>query len=196
MVIINIAAQSFAAKNASRHVTSHSFISFLRLNVATFTTLHQVFQPELERAVGERTATEDESNESKLSADLNAGILKRYHEEQIWSDRIRRQSTWGTWGLMGVNILLFLSLQFVAEPWRRKRLMKHIAASEKLVMDDVKRELAEVRAALESSGLREQEKRADREAAASASAVAAAAALSAMDATAEPVEASAPPLRY
>ena len=60
MVIINIAAQSFAAKNASRHATSHSFISFLRLNVATFTTLHQVFQPELERAVGERTATEDD----------------------------------------------------------------------------------------------------------------------------------------
>lgn len=29
--------------------------SFLRLNVATFTTLHQVFQPELERAVGDKT---------------------------------------------------------------------------------------------------------------------------------------------
>jgi len=43
------------------HATSHSFVSFLRLNVATFTTLHQVFQPELERAVGERTSNDAEN---------------------------------------------------------------------------------------------------------------------------------------
>jgi len=78
MVLINIAAQYLAAKRSSRmppscpklcesstnhpgHATSHSFVSFLRLNVATFTTLHQVFQPELERAVGERTSNDAEN---------------------------------------------------------------------------------------------------------------------------------------
>jgi hypothetical protein len=71
MVLINIAAQFSAAKKAIRtnsapahargHVSSHSFTSFLRLNVATFTTLHQVFQPELERAVGERTSNDAEN---------------------------------------------------------------------------------------------------------------------------------------
>lgn len=134
-----------------------------------FTNLYRL-DHELEAQVASASVelTEAEAEESKLSADLNAGILKRYHEEQIWSDRIRRQSTWGTWGLMGVNILLFLVLQFVAEPWRRKRLMKNIAANEKIVMDDVKRELAEVKAALEASGLREQAKRAEEEAAAKA----------------------------
>ena len=55
---------------------------------------------------------------------LAKSILARYHEEQIWSDKIRQMSTWGTWGLMGVNILLFLIFQVAIEPWRRKRLVK------------------------------------------------------------------------
>jgi sensitive to high expression protein 9 len=121
-----------------------------------FTTLYRA-DHELEAQVSSAAAelTEAETDEAKLSSELNAGILKRYHEEQIWSDRIRRQSTWGTWGLMGVNVVLFLVLQFVAEPWRRKRLMRNIAENEKRVMEEVRRELEEVRAALEASGLRE-----------------------------------------
>ncbi|KAI9729198.1 MAG: sensitivity to high expression protein she9 [Cirrosporium novae-zelandiae] len=68
-------------------------------------------------AVAERAAEEAASRLSKT-------ILARYHEEQIWSDKIRRMSTWGTWGLMGMNILLFLVFQLALEPWRRKRLVK------------------------------------------------------------------------
>ena len=33
-------------------------------------------------------------------------------------------STWGTWGLMGMNVLLFLVFQIGVEPWRRRRLVK------------------------------------------------------------------------
>lgn len=33
-------------------------------------------------------------------------------------------STWGTWGLMGVNVLLFLIFQIAVEPWRRARLVR------------------------------------------------------------------------
>lgn len=68
-----------------------------------------------------------ESMERKAEAAasrLSASILARYHEEQIWSDKIRRMSTWGTWGLMGVNVLLFLVFQVLVEPWRRKRLVR------------------------------------------------------------------------
>ncbi|KAI1444752.1 Mdm33 family-domain-containing protein [Annulohypoxylon stygium] len=81
---------------------------------------------ELEASVIEKAAElEDAEREAeRLGRELSAGILSRYHEEQIWSDKIRRMSTWGTWGLMGVNILLFLVLQFGAEPWRRRRLVK------------------------------------------------------------------------
>ena len=60
----------------------------------------------------------------EAAATLARTILARYHEEQIWSDKIRRMSTWGTWGLMGVNVLLFLIFQVAVEPWRRQRLVK------------------------------------------------------------------------
>jgi sensitive to high expression protein 9 len=60
----------------------------------------------------------------QAASKLSSSILSRYHEEQIWSDKIRRMSTWGTWGLMGVNVLLFLVFQFGFEPWRRARLVK------------------------------------------------------------------------
>jgi len=50
----------------------------------------------------------------------------QYHEEQIWSDTIRRNSTWVTFGLMGVNILLLLATLVVIEPWRRRRLVREI----------------------------------------------------------------------
>lgn len=68
------------------------------------------------------SAAEREAEEA--AASLSKSILSRYHEEQVWSDKIRRMSTWGTWGLMGVNVLLFLIFQIAVEPWRRRRLVK------------------------------------------------------------------------
>jgi sensitive to high expression protein 9 len=78
---------------------------------------HAVQEAATKLADAERAA---EQAASKLSS----SILSRYHEEQIWSDKIRRMSTWGTWGLMGVNVLLFLVFQFGFEPWRRQRLVR------------------------------------------------------------------------
>ncbi|KAL9041611.1 MAG: hypothetical protein Q9214_004046 [Letrouitia sp. 1 TL-2023] len=65
-----------------------------------------------------------EREAEEVGGRLSQSILTRYHEEQIWSDKIRRMSTWGTWGLMGVNVLLFLVFQIGVEPWRRRRLVK------------------------------------------------------------------------
>ena len=78
-----------------------------------------------------------ERKSEEAAAKLSASILARYHEEQIWSDKIRRMSTWGTWGLMGVNVLLFLVFQIGVEPWRRKRLVKGF---EDKVMEALERE--------------------------------------------------------
>ena len=78
-----------------------------------------------------------ERRAEEAAAQLSASILARYHEEQIWSDKIRRMSTWGTWGLMGVNVLLFLVFQIGVEPWRRKRLVKGF---EDKVMEALERE--------------------------------------------------------
>ena len=78
-----------------------------------------------------------ERRAEEAAARLSSSILARYHEEQIWSDKIRRMSTWGTWGLMGVNVLLFLVFQVAVEPWRRKRLVKGF---EDKVMEALERE--------------------------------------------------------
>lgn len=47
LVLINIAAQARSLTRATPHRSLFHPSSFLRLNIATFTTLHQVFQPEL-----------------------------------------------------------------------------------------------------------------------------------------------------
>ncbi|ETS82384.1 hypothetical protein PFICI_04260 [Pestalotiopsis fici W106-1] len=90
-----------------------------------FTALYRT-DYELEAGVAERARDLEhaEREAERLARELSSGILARYHEEQIWSDKIRRMSTWGTWGLMGVNILLFFMFQFGAEPWRRARLVR------------------------------------------------------------------------
>ena len=65
-----------------------------------------------------------ERESEEASTELGRLILSRYHEEQIWSDKIRRASTWGTFALMGVNLVLFVVVQVGLEPWRRKRLVR------------------------------------------------------------------------
>ncbi|KAJ4410883.1 sensitivity to high expression protein she9 [Didymella pomorum] len=53
----------------------------------------------------------------------------QYHEEQIWSDTIRRNSTWVTFGLMGVNIFLLLLSLLILEPYRRRRMVREIKSA-------------------------------------------------------------------
>ncbi|KAI1825988.1 Mdm33 family-domain-containing protein [Xylaria intraflava] len=128
-----------------------------------FTTLYRQ-DYELEASVGERAAELEhaEQEAERLGRELGASILARYHEEQIWSDKIRRMSTWGTWGLMGVNILLFLLLQFGAEPWRRHRLVRgfeekvrEAIAEERLAREEAERVAVANAAAIASAAEKE-----------------------------------------
>ncbi|KIY04139.1 uncharacterized protein Z520_00831 [Fonsecaea multimorphosa CBS 102226] len=75
-------------------------------------------------SAAQKEVSDAEARYEEASTKLAKAILARYHEEQIWSDKIRQMSTWGTWGLMGINVLLFLIFQVVLEPWRRRRLVK------------------------------------------------------------------------
>ncbi|EXJ78623.1 hypothetical protein A1O1_09024 [Capronia coronata CBS 617.96] len=75
-------------------------------------------------AVAAKEVSDAEARYEEASTKLAKAILARYHEEQIWSDKIRQMSTWGTWGLMGLNVLLFVVFQIAIEPWRRKRLVE------------------------------------------------------------------------
>jgi sensitive to high expression protein 9 len=135
--------------------------------------------------------TEAESDEQRISAALSAGILARYHEEQIWSDRIRRASTWGTWGLMGVNVLLFIVLQFVAEPWKRRRLVRGVVEEEMGVLAEVRGRLDDMKTLLESE--RTSSSSTAETTVSTAAATAAAAAAATEGATGKGVAASSPP---
>ncbi|RYP40521.1 hypothetical protein DL767_001650 [Monosporascus sp. MG133] len=125
---------------------------------------------ELEASVAD-TAAELERAEreaERAARDLSTAILARYHEEQIWSDKIRRMSTWGTWGLMGVNVLLFLVFQFGAEPWRRARLVRGFEQKVREALEEEREKMRAVRAVEEEERWRraraEQREREEREA--------------------------------
>jgi len=53
---------------------------------------------------------------------LMRSILARYHEEQVWSDKIRSASTYGSLAALGLNMLVFILAIVVVEPWKRQRL--------------------------------------------------------------------------
>ncbi|GAO49502.1 hypothetical protein G7K_3651-t1 [Saitoella complicata NRRL Y-17804] len=98
--------------------------TWLHHDVERFTELYRSdhLNEQAEAAAASRL-TELEGQAEELQADLGKNILSRYHEEQIWSDKIRQASTWGTWGLMGFNVLLFATTLFLVEPWKRRKLV-------------------------------------------------------------------------
>jgi sensitive to high expression protein 9 len=94
-------------------------------DVSRFTVLVRqdyALEQEEARAKGAVGQTEDEV-EREFSA-LMRGILARYHEEQVWSDKIRSVSTYGQLAVLGVNVLVFVLAIVLVEPWKRRRLMQ------------------------------------------------------------------------
>lgn len=82
-------------------------------------------------------SSEAESRLEDLQIALGRLIGARYREEQIWSDKIRQASTWGTWVLMGINLLLFIVVQLIFEPWKRRRLVRSFESKVKEIVDDI-----------------------------------------------------------
>jgi sensitive to high expression protein 9 len=92
-------------------------------DVSRFTALvrqdHALEQEEA-RAKFAVAHTEDET-EREFDA-LMRSILARYHEEQVWSDKIRSVSTYGQLAVLGVNVVVFVLAIALVEPWKRRRL--------------------------------------------------------------------------
>ncbi|CAG8451794.1 449_t:CDS:2 [Paraglomus occultum] len=65
-------------------------------------------------------------------------MMMRYHDEHIWSDKIRNWSTYGTFALMASNVALLIWVQTVIEPRKRRILVDRI----KVETDLLKEELA------------------------------------------------------
>lgn len=49
-------------------------------------------------------------------------------QEQAWSDKIRRASTWWTWGLMGLHFASFVAVYTFLEPRKRQALTDAVSA--------------------------------------------------------------------
>jgi sensitive to high expression protein 9 len=92
-------------------------------DVSRFTALlrhERALEQDESRAKTAVSQTEDEV-EREFSALMRA-ILARYHEEQVWSDKIRSVSTYGQLAVLGVNVVVFVLAIVLVEPWKRRRL--------------------------------------------------------------------------
>ncbi|KAI4519106.1 hypothetical protein K523DRAFT_291963 [Schizophyllum commune Tattone D] len=107
-------------------------------DVSRFTTLvredHLFEQAEL-RAKAQADAAE-EAVEREFTALMQA-ILARYHEEQVWSDKIRSASTYGQLAALALNLLVFILATIAVEPWKRRRL----AATFERKVEELSREM-------------------------------------------------------
>jgi len=77
------------------------------------------------------TTTSSALKESELAVDqafsnLTSAILQRYHEEQVWSDKIRSVATWANVAGFLLNFFIFLVAIAIVEPWKRKRLVARV----------------------------------------------------------------------
>ncbi|KAF8208657.1 Mdm33 family-domain-containing protein [Mycena galopus ATCC 62051] len=92
-------------------------------DIARFTTLvpqdHTFEQEEAQARAAVHGAEEAVEREF---TELMRVILARYHEEQVWSDKIRSASTYGSLTVLGLNLLVFVVAILFVEPWKRRRL--------------------------------------------------------------------------
>lgn len=77
---------------------------------------------EQEEARAKDVVDESEAAQEREFSELMRAILGRYHEEQVWSDKIRSASTYGQLAALALNLLVFISAILFVEPWKRKRL--------------------------------------------------------------------------
>jgi len=92
-------------------------------DVSRFTTLvreDHLFE-QSETKAKEAVAESDAMVDRELNELLRL-ILTRYHEEQVWSDKIRSASTYGSMAALGLNLIVFIVATLVVEPWKRRRL--------------------------------------------------------------------------
>lgn len=97
--------------------------TWVEADLARFTDIvrqDHMYEQEETRAKAAFDETED-AVEREFSSLLKS-ILARYHEEQIWSDKIRSASTYGSLAALGLNLIVFILAIMVVEPWKRRRL--------------------------------------------------------------------------
>ncbi|WFD46758.1 sensitivity to high expression protein she9 [Malassezia furfur] len=86
----------------------------------------------------ERSEQEYEQAEDRMERgfdDLMRSVMRRYHEEHLWSDRVRSVSSYVSLGMGALNVLIFMLALLLVEPFKRRKLARtleeRIKASEK-----------------------------------------------------------------
>lgn len=92
------------------------------------------------------TTTSQDMRTAELQVDkaftaLMQSILERYHEEQVWSDKIRSVSTWANIIALAANLIVFVGAIAFVEPWKRRRLVQGLEERMTGMMDRVDSEL-------------------------------------------------------
>lgn len=85
----------------------------------------------------------------KSFSQLMQVILQRYHEEQVWSDKIRSVSTWANVAGLAINFIIFVGAVLLVEPWKRKRLVEKLEERVASMMERVDHRLEGVEGHLE-----------------------------------------------
>lgn len=98
---------------------------------------------EQEEARAKAAVDEAESAVDKEFTELMRSILGRYHEEQVWSDKIRSASTYGQLAALGLNLLVFILAIVIVEPWKRKRLTQTFEKKIEELNDEYKETLGD-----------------------------------------------------
>jgi sensitive to high expression protein 9 len=86
--------------------------------------------------------SEAEAAADRAFSDLMQAILRRYHEEQVWSDKIRSVSTYANLVGLVVNLVVFLGAVVVVEPWKRRKLVERLEERTGGMMNRVEGEIA------------------------------------------------------
>ena len=96
----------------------------------------------------------DKEQEVDLAfSDLTKAILQRYHEEQVWSDKIRNVSTWVNIAGLLVNFVVFVGAIAIVEPWKRRRLVERVEERMVTMVGKVEEEIRGLREGLVASGV-------------------------------------------
>jgi sensitive to high expression protein 9 len=101
--------------------------SWTDADVSTFTTLVRTDHAStLAVTTTSVSLKECEMAVDKAFSDLTSAILQRYHEEQVWSDKIRSVATWANIAGFLFNFFIFVIAIAIVEPWKRKRLVERV----------------------------------------------------------------------
>jgi len=121
-------------------------------DVSRFTTLVRSDHASASAVAASSTQlSEAEMAVDKAFSELTQSILERYHEEQVWSDKIRSVSNWA--GLVGlvVNLIVFVGAIAFVEPWKRKRLVARVEEGIAGLMDRIEDRLSALSTKVDSS---------------------------------------------